>query len=699
MPILSGVGRRLAQSVLLFAAVVALVLAGLQAAADRREELSTLELRFGHIAESSQRALALAVWNLDRDQVDLMLGGMLSLPDVHAVELHPADVGWFPDGRSVRVGAQRPRTDLVWEHEIEFNSRETMLTLARLRIEFDAAAIEARLMQRALRNLLALLALSLLIGGFLLWIVNRLVTRHLIDLADAAQRFDPSSSQVDFKLKRRHSGDDELDQVASALEQMRVNLEQAYGELAKANQDLQRDMRARAEAERVAAHLARHDSLTGLPNRLLLAERLQQRVDFHRMYGGQGALLFIDLDNFKNLNDARGHSIGDAVLVALAQRLRDSLRDGGFAARMGGDEFVIMLEGLDADAGLGALQARKEGERLRAEISEPIAVLGELHRLSASIGIALFPADGEDFESLIRHADTAMYQAKAEGRNLVQLFQPSLLSRIEMRHALDSDLREAIEQEQFALHYQPIVDSDGRLCAVEALLRWFHPQRGQVPPAQFIPLCEESGLIVNLGLWVLREAIRQLGDWRTRGLWREGCYLSVNISPRQFKQRDFIDRLQAELELAGERAQSLALEITEGALVGDSEIAIGNLARAREEGFRLLIDDFGVGYSSLSYLKSLPVHGIKLDQSFVRDIPSDRDDAALVEALLAIGQRFGLDVVAEGVETAHHLEILSAQGCKRFQGFHFDRASPAEELEARWLRAQAAERACTSPAP
>jgi diguanylate cyclase (GGDEF)-like protein len=664
---------------------VALVLAALQAVLDRRDELATLETRFNQIADSSEQALALAIWNLDRQHVELMLGGMLLLPDVHAVELMPAEASWFRDGERVRLGAQEPSNHLIWEREIDYEAEGATRRLGRLRLEFDATAIASRLAQRSIRNLLSLMALSLMIGGFLLWTVNRLVTRHLIRLADAAKRFDLSGSEVDFKLRRRGTGGDELDQVAMALEGMRANLGLAYGALAQANRDLQRDMRAREEAERRAAHLARHDSLTGLPNRRFLNERLQQHLERRRQHGGNGALLFIDLDNFKSLNDARGHSIGDAVLIAVAQRLSTACAGSGFAARMGGDEFVVMMEGLQGDAALCALQARNFGERMRAEIGEPIAVLGELHRLSASIGVAMIPGDGEDIESLIRHADTAMYQAKSEGRNLVQLFQPSLLSRIELRHALDCDLREALEQKHFALHFQPIVNGDGALRGAEALLRWHHPRRGQVSPAQFIPHCEETGLILDLGAWVIRHALQTLADWRRRGCWPDRCYLSLNISPRQFKQRNFVDRLLAELELVGEAPQALALEITEGALIGDSEVALANLRLLRAQGFRLLIDDFGVGYSSLSYLKRLPVHGLKLDQSFVRDIPAAANDAALVEALLAIGQRFGLEVIAEGVETLQHLEILATHGCRRFQGFHFARPQAPEQFEQVWL--------------
>jgi EAL domain-containing protein (putative c-di-GMP-specific phosphodiesterase class I) len=338
---------------------------------------------------------------------------------------------------------------------------------------------------------------------------------------------------------------------------------------------------------------------------------------------------------------------------------------------------------------VAAARARAFGEGLREIIGEPVQVLGEAFRLSASIGIAMFPTDGDDIETLIRHADSAMYQAKADGRNLVQLFQPALVSRIEYRHAMDADLREAIDLHQLNLHYQPIVDPDGRFVGAEALLRWQHPRRGAVSPAEFIPLCEQSGLIIAIGEWVIAEALSTLVRWQSMGLLGDLHYLSINISPRQFKQADFVERLTARLEDSGVEARRLALEITEGAVIDDSEDAICNLQRLRTAGFRLLVDDFGVGYSSLSYLKRLPVHAIKIDQSFVRDITTDPNDAALVEAMLAIGQRFGLDVIAEGVETADQFGLLRERGCQLFQGYFFGRPQTAAELELRWLQVAA----------
>lgn len=693
----SGVGRRLALSVVLFSIVVAIALSSGLTILERRAELSLLDGRVAEIMGSSGSSLALAVWNLDEEQVQLMLQGIASLPDVLRLELEPGEAVWFSGGRPVVVGVEGQDSSLLWERPIEFERLGESLTLARLRIHFDLDAIEQRLFERALRGMAAQLALSLLIALFLLWVVNKLVTRHLVRLAEVAGSYDLRRGVVSFDIGRTRRGQpDELDRVIGALENMRRNLEVAYRDLEKANQALIDDVKARHQAERKAAHLARHDSLTGLPNRRLLRERLQVALDEADSKPTQGALLFVDLDNFKQLNDARGHSIGDAVLVEIGQRLLSHTKEAGFVARMGGDEFVVMLPNLDAEPALAALRAATTAETIRALIAKPVPVSGELFRLGASVGVALFPADGSDIETLIRHADSAMYKAKAEGRNQIRLFQPSLVSQVEERHSMESDLREGLERRQFRLNYQPIVNSEGSLAGVEALLRWEHPDRGCVPPGEFIPLCEESGLILEIGDWVLGEALAQLLRWREKEFFRGSEYISVNLSPRQLRQPDFVERLIQRVEASGAMPSQLALEITEGTVIGDTEDVLRDLHRLRDSGYRLLIDDFGVGYSSLSYLKRLPVHAIKIDQSFVRGIGTEPSDAALLQALITIGAHFGLTVIAEGVETQEHCTLLTRMGCAYFQGYHFARPQAAEIIESEWLL-RSAEHALSPP--
>lgn len=385
----------------------------------------------------------------------------------------------------------------------------------------------------------------------LLLTVRRIVTRHLSNLARAADTFDLADPHTSFRLQRRRRGPgDEIDRVVDALERMREGLQRAYRDLEQTNAELQADIAARLRAEATAEHLAHHDALTGLPNRRLLFQRITHELAVAERSSTLGALLFIDLDHFKTLNDARGHGVGDAVLIEVAQRLRSHLREIDLVARLGGDEFVALLPMLGEQRERGALNASTVAEKLRSALAQPIVVREEVYRLSASIGIALFPEDGSAAEDLLKHADTAMYQAKAEGRNAVHFFRRDLLLAMEARHALESDLRQALADNALSVAYQPLVDGSGRVCGAEALVRWTHPVRGVVSPAQFIPLCEESGLVVAVGDWVLRSVLAQVHDWRASGQLGPEQYISVNISPRQFRQQGFGDRLLAALHEA-----------------------------------------------------------------------------------------------------------------------------------------------------
>jgi EAL domain-containing protein (putative c-di-GMP-specific phosphodiesterase class I) len=333
-----------------------------------------------------------------------------------------------------------------------------------------------------------------------------------------------------------------------------------------------------------------------------------------------------------------------------------------------------------------AQNAQTAAEKLRAALAEPIVVRDEVFRLSASIGVALFPDDGGSPENLIKHADTAMYQAKTEGRNTIHFFQRDLLAAMEERHALETDLRRALVEGGLDVAYQPLVDAHGGVRGAEALVRWTHPTRGPVSPAQFIPLCEESGLIINLGVWVLRAVLKQVQAWRRDGLLGPQQYISVNISPRQFRQQGFEDRLLAALHEFEVPPSMLVLEITEGVVLGDIDSAIQRMNTLRARGIRFYIDDFGTGYSSMAYLKRLPADGLKIDKGFVRDLGTDANDAAIVDAILAMGRHFGLTVVAEGVETESQAQYLIQRDCALLQGYHLGRPADATRFAESFLR-------------
>ncbi len=441
-----------------------------------------------------------------------------------------------------------------------------------------------------------------------------------------------------------------------------------------------RDITERKRVESQIERLAFYDALTGLPNRRLLTDRLQRAIAAAARSGAQGALLFIDLDNFKDLNDTLGHDTGDQLLVQVAQRLKDCVRDADTMARFGGDEFVVLLQGLSADATHASAEAALVASYIGTTLGKPY-LLGETsHHSTPSIGIALFGQQTISVDELLKHADLAMYQAKAAGRNTQRFFDPDMQAAVTHRAALESDLRRGLQEKELALFFQPVVDGKGRLLGAEALVRWKHPRRGLVSPAEFIPLAEQTGLILPLGQWVLQAACEQLLAWSRSALTRQ-FFLSVNVSVRQFRQPDFVEQVLGALHTSGANPERLKLELTESLLLADVEDVISRMEYLRRYGVGFSLDDFGTGYSSLSYLKRLPLDQLKIDQSFVRDLQTDPNDAAIVRTILALAQSLDLAVVAEGVETTGQLEFLQRHGCQAFQGYLFGRPMPAEVLE------------------
>ncbi len=436
-----------------------------------------------------------------------------------------------------------------------------------------------------------------------------------------------------------------------------------------------RDITARKLAEDETQRLAFYDTLTGLPNRRLLMDRLGHAQVTSARSRRHGALLFIDLDNFKDLNDTLGHDVGDLLLEQVALRLVSCLREGDTAARFGGDEFVVMLEDLSEQEDEAARQAEVVAGKILARLNAPYELLGREHSSSPSIGITLFGGTGASVEELLKRADVAMYQAKAAGRNTLRFFDPQMQAAVLARAALDADLRQGLQRSELMLHYQPVVDGYNRIVGYEALLRWRHPRRGLVPPGEFIPIAEQSGLILAVGQWVLRTACLQLVEWARQPA-TERLSIAVNVSARQFRQSDFVEQVGAVLDETGADASRLKLELTESLLISDVEDAIRKMGALRARGVRFALDDFGTGYSSLAYLKRLPLDQIKIDQSFVRDILSDPNDAAIVRTILALAHAMDLQAVAEGVETEGQRQFLLDNGCTVFQGYLFGRPGP-----------------------
>ncbi|MEF8719154.1 MAG: EAL domain-containing protein [Candidatus Accumulibacter necessarius] len=442
----------------------------------------------------------------------------------------------------------------------------------------------------------------------------------------------------------------------------------------------------KATADKIE-RLAFYDPLTDLPNRRLLLDRLEQALSSSTRHHRYGALMLLDMDDFKTLNDTLGHDVGDQLLVEVTSRLQAAVREGDTVARHGGDEFVVILEDLSEDT-LAATQAENVAVKILHVVSQPYLLDLTLregltnkrsYHCTSSIGITLFRGHSLSADELMRRADTAMYQAKAGGRNSLRFFDPEMQAVVAARATLDSDLREAVREGQFCLYYQPQVDSAGNRTGAEALVRWRHPRRGLVPPVEFIPQAEATGLIIPIGRWVLETACAQLVAWEDLPKMSH-LTVAVNVSARQFRHGDFVDQVLAIIDGTGVNPQKLKLELTESLLLDDVEDIITKMTVLKARGIGFSLDDFGTGYSSLSYLKRLPLDQLKIDQSFVRDVLTDPNDAAIARTIVALAQSMGLAVIAEGVETEAQREFLAANGCTAYQGFLFGRPMPQGEF-------------------
>jgi diguanylate cyclase (GGDEF)-like protein/PAS domain S-box-containing protein len=440
------------------------------------------------------------------------------------------------------------------------------------------------------------------------------------------------------------------------------------------------DITERKRAEARIEHLAHHDPLTNLPNRAALNECLASMIERSAAAGESFAVLSIDLDRFKEINDVFGHSVGDAMLLEIGRRLQE-VAGGAFVGRIGGDEFIIIAADGDQPAG-----AEKLSEELLASTDEEMAIAGNSLRMGLSIGVAIYPSDGQDEATLIANADAALYRAKAEGRGTMRFFEREMDKRLRDRRALQNDLRSAIARDEIELHFQPQARIDGEITGFEALVRWHHPVRGTIAPSTFIPLAEESGLIIPMGEWILREACREAASWPRK------LQIAINLSPVQFRHGDLAGLVHSILLETGLSPRRIELEITEGVLIGDFSRAVSILRRLKALGVRIAMDDFGTGYSSLSYLQAFPFDKIKIDQAFIANLDQNPQSAAIIRAVIGLGHGLALPIVAEGVETQAQLDFLARELCDEVQGFLFGRPGPIADFAEQVGRPLAAER-------
>ena len=446
------------------------------------------------------------------------------------------------------------------------------------------------------------------------------------------------------------------------------------------------DISDRKLAEERVEYLATHDEMTGLPNRTMFMQLLERAISSSERYGRRFALLFIDLDRFKSINDSLGHEAGDMLLKEMASRFRRCIRASDLVARLGGDEFVVLVDEIQAE------EAAVVARHVVSAALKPVSIGGQDCRVTASVGIASYPADAEDAQSLMKNADMAMYLAKEEGKNNFQFYSKEIRALSIERIALEANLTNALERDEFLLQYQAKVSiRTGEINGVEALLRWWNPQLGSVPPAQFIPVAEDTGLIVPIGKWVLLTACTQSVTWQRAGL--APVCMAVNVSPRQFRDPGLLDDIAEVLETTGMEPHLLELEITEGMVMHDVRHAVQKLRTIKQMGVRIAIDDFGTGYSSLAQLKQFPIDTLKVDRSFIRDIPSNAEDKAITEAIISMGRTLGVTVVAEGVETAEQQAFLSSRSCDEMQGYYFSKPSHPDRFASLLRKHLAAPRA------
>ncbi len=511
--------------------------------------------------------------------------------------------------------------------------------------------------------------ISLLVAVFLYLVLKR----QLAPLADAAMAMQRMSEGVEPLTTIPVKREDEIGQLVE-------NFNRLVLERRGLDEDLRREVAERKMADDEIRNLAYHDALTRLPNRRLLFDRLQHAIAASSRSGRYCALLFIDLDNFKTLNDTLGHDAGDLLLQEVSRRLATCLREGDTAARLGGDEFVVLLENLSENAQEAATQAETTGEKIHGALNQTYQLANHEYNGTPSIGVTLFTDHQDTVDELVKRADLAMYHAKSAGRNALRFFDPQMQAVITTRATLEAGLREALLKQQFLLYYQAQVDSQGHVTGAEALLRWQHPQGELVSPMEFIPLAEDTGLILLVGRWVLETACAQLALWAACP---ELAHLmvAVNVSAREFHHKDFVDQVKSVLVTSGARPQRLKLELTESLLLHDVEDTIVKMTALRAEGVSFSLDDFGTGYSSLSYLKRLPLDQVKIDRSFVRDVLTDAYDSAIARSVIDLGRNLGLGVIAEGVESGAQRDFVAANGCQNYQGYLFSRPLPLHEFE------------------
>ena len=643
------------RSVILLAVVIgiaapALALVAFSDAFIRRSLEPVLEGQRAAVITLAANGLAEPLWTVDSPAVQRAIDQLLSDVSVCAVELN--------EERADTADIVRAKCSKDWPTvTLAATIRRENQVLGSLRVQFDDAA-QARMLAEGRRQTAMIVAVQVVAGVVIVLMVFYL---RLVRPIDRLKRLANAIAERQPVPRLRWNRKDELGQLGVHLDQMGQQIAGLLADMESKNAQLHQ--------------LAMYDHLTGLPNRTLFREVFLHEAAVARREQTNLALLFVDLDRFKAINDSLGHAAGDRMLLQASERLRQAVRESDLACRVSGDEFLLLMRDSSEQVAYAA-------QRLIEALNAPLQLEGGVASVSASVGIALFPRDGEDFDTLVRHADLAMYRAKQLGRSRYSFFQQDMDAAAVQRMELERELTLALERDELLLHYQAVVDArTGAWSGLEALMRWQHPQRGLVMPGQFIELAEETGQILALGWSTIEQACAQLARWKAEG--RHPGPISINLSALQFREPGLAERIAEAMRRHSVDPGELAIELTESALLSDTDTVLQTLARLTERGLSLSVDDFGTGYSSLAYLKLLRPARLKIDRAFVRDLPSSADDRALVRAMMGMAQALGIEVVAEGVETEAQRDALLALGCWRQQGYLYCRPQPAQALAPR----------------
>ena len=657
----SKLARRTVLYVLLFSSIITLTFTSLQLYREYRSGVQRIEQEIGEIKSTSLKALEENLWLLNINSINLMLEGILQNKDVVHLAIYDEN-GKLLTSRGVRASGH------IEQHNIplSYTYQGRVIPLGHLKISTTLENVYNELIDTISYILVTQAIKTFAVSTFILFLVWLLISRHLSTIQQYAEKLRLGHSQQDLELNRRQNhwtNNDELSSLVKAINRMRREIQDSYAHI---------------------RHLSLHDSLTGLPNRRYLEKQLMLQAVSCQEGAARCALLFLDLDHFKLLNDSLGHSTGDQLLVEIARRISVIVearrQEGDLVARIGGDEFVILITQLPGEESPATDVAIELAEDIKKCIAENISVGGKKYKLGASIGIALYQGGQSSYETLLKQADNALHDAKTSGRNRITVFRPELQRQTDMRLESERQLHIAIQQEEFILLYQPKVDRDRKVCSAEALVRWKRADGQLILPNQFIPIAEETGLIVEIGQQIISSAFHFVKANQDHFLRWGIDSISINVSARQFIDPGFADLLIDKTRYLDIDPGFFILEITEDAMIQSLEDARLAMQRLKKNGFRLSIDDFGTGYSSLSYLKDLPLDELKIDKSFIDHIVGRKNDRSITLSIIEIAQNLGLNVVAEGVETPEQFSLLCSQNCQLFQGYLFSKPLSDEDF-------------------